>query len=284
MSDDVQAEIQRLIEPNLRKRLFVAFSYLFYREYRPQFGFDRAAARDIFQLTRFVMPSSLLTLLLSQFDKAVFLRFFDLRLLGIYGVANNIAGQVESLISRTSEMVIYPRCAHNFRADPVSFAEKYYTDNVRVFAVTGGMVAAVAGSAQLIISILYDPRYALAGVILQTIMIRSVLLSVASPAETMLIAAGQSHVTLVSNIYRAVAIVVCSLAGFYMFGFMGFLYGMALSGLPPTIYLLLRQSKLGPSMRSHELYRAAYMALIAVASFAASRAVVTLFHVSRLKI
>jgi uncharacterized protein YciI len=27
MSDDVQAEIQRLIEPNLRKRLFVAFSY-----------------------------------------------------------------------------------------------------------------------------------------------------------------------------------------------------------------------------------------------------------------
>jgi lipopolysaccharide exporter len=268
----------------LNRALFVAFSYLFYREYRPQFGFDRAAARDIFQLTRFVMPSSLLTLLLSQFDKAVFLRFFDLRLLGIYGVANNIAGQVESLISRTSEMVIYPRCAHNFRADPVSFAEKYYTDNVRVFAVTGGMVAAVAGSAQLIISILYDPRYALAGVILQTIMIRSVLLSVASPAETMLIAAGQSHVTLVSNIYRAVAIVVCSLAGFYTFGFMGFLYGMALSGLPPTIYLLLRQSKLGPSMRSHELYRAAYMAVIAVASFAASRAVVTLFHVSRLKI
>ena len=92
------------------------------------------------------MPSSVLTLVLSQFDKAVFLRFFDLRLLGIYGVASNIAGQVESLISRTSEMVVYPRSAHNFRTDPSTFAEKYYTDNIRVFAVTGAMAAAVGGA------------------------------------------------------------------------------------------------------------------------------------------
>jgi lipopolysaccharide exporter len=268
----------------LNRALFVSFSYFFYTEFRPRFGFDRTAARDIFQFTRFVMPSSFLTLLLSQFDKAVFLRFFDLRLLGIYGVANNIAGQVEALISRTSEMVVYPRSAHNFRVDPESFVAKYYSENVRVFAVTGGLAAAVGGSAQLIISFLYDPRYALAGVVLQTVMIRAALLCVASPAETMLIAAGQLHVTLVSNIYRAVSIVLGSVAGFYTFGFIGFLYGMALSGLPPAIYLVLRQSKLGPSILRHEMYRAAYMAVIAATSFVASRAVLTMFHVSRLKI
>jgi lipopolysaccharide exporter len=268
----------------LNRALFVSFSYLFYREFRPRFGFDRAAARDIFQFTRFVMPSSVLTLLLSQFDKAAFLRLFDLRLLGIYGVASNIAGQVESLISRTGEMVVYPRSAHSFRTDPKTFPEKYYTDNVRVFAVTGVMAAGVAGAAQLIISFLYDPRYALAGVVLQTIMIRAVLLSIASPAETMLIAAGQLHVTLVSNIYRAVSIVSGSLAGFYAFGFIGFLYGLALSGLPPTIYLLLRQRKLGAPVLRYELYRVAFMAVIAVAAYAASRTVMMVFHVSRLKL
>ncbi|HEY4339868.1 MAG TPA: oligosaccharide flippase family protein [Steroidobacteraceae bacterium] len=268
----------------LNRALFVSFSYLFYKEFRPQFGFDRSAARDIFQFTRFVMPSSILTLFLSQFDKAVFLRFFDLRLLGIYGVASNIAGQVESLISRTSEMVVYPRCAHNFRSDPGSFPEKYYTDNIRVFAVTGVMAAGVGGAAQLIISFLYDPRYALAGVVLQTVMIRAALLSIASPAETMLIAAGQSHVILVSNIYRASSIVLGSVAGFYAFGFIGFLYGMALSGLPPAIYLLLRQRKLGAPILRYEMYRAAYMAVIALTSFVASRTIMTLFHVSRLKI
>jgi lipopolysaccharide exporter len=268
----------------LNRALFVAFSYLFYREFRPRFGFDRSAARDILQFTRFVMPSSILTLFLSQFDKAVFLRFFDLRMLGIYGVANNIAGQVESLISRTSEMVVYPRCAHNFRSDPKSFPEKYYTDNIRVFAVTGMMAAGVGGAAQLIIPFLYDPRYALAAEVLQTVMIRAALLSIASPAETMLIAAGQSHVILVSNIYRATSIVLGSVAGFYAFGFIGFLYGMALSGLPPALYLLLRQRKIGTPIFKYELYRVAYMAVIAIASFAASRAVMAIFHVSRLKI
>jgi lipopolysaccharide exporter len=268
----------------LNRALFVSFSYLFYTEFRPRFGFDRSAARDIFQFTRFVMPSSVLTLVLSQFDKAVFLRFFDLRLLGIYGVASNIAGQVESLIARTSEMVVYPRSAHSFRSDPSTFAEKYYTDNIRVFAVTGAIAAAVGGAAQLIISFLYDPRYALAGVVLQTVMIRAALLSLSSPAETMLIAAGESHVILVSNVYRAVSIVLGSIAGFYAFGFIGFIYGMALSGLPPVIYLLVRQRKRGSPIFKYELYRTIYMTAIATAAFVASRMIMTMFHVSRLKI
>jgi lipopolysaccharide exporter len=268
----------------LNRALFVAFSYLYYRDFRPRFGFDRTAARDIFQFTRFVMPSSILTLVLSQFDKAVFLRFFDLRLLGIYGIATNIAGQVEALIARTSEMVVYPRCAHNFRADPHNFARKYYSDNVRVFAVTSAMAASVGGAAQLLISFLYDPRYVMAGEVLQAVMIRAALLSISSPAENMLIAAGQSHIILVGNIYRAVGIVLGSVVGFYAFGFVGFLYGMALSGLPPAIYVLLRQRNLGAPVLKYEFYRVAFMTVTAVAAFLASRTVLTMFHVSRLRI
>jgi lipopolysaccharide exporter len=268
----------------LSRVLFVSFSYLFYKEYRPRFGFDRTAARDIFQFTRFVMPSSILSLVLSQFDKAVFLRFFDLRLLGIYGVGTNIAGQVEGLIARTSEMVVYPRSAHHFLVDPKTFATKYYAENVRVFAVTGAMAAGIGGAAQLLISFLYDPRYAMAGGVLQAAMIRSVLLSISSPAENMLIAAGQSHVILVGNLYRAASIVLGSIVGFYAFGFVGFLYGMALSGLPPAVYVLIRQKKLGAPVLSHELYRTAYMAVIAAVSFLGSHTILTLFHVSRLKL
>jgi O-antigen/teichoic acid export membrane protein len=115
-------------------------------------------------------------------------------------------------------------------------------------------------------------------------MIRAALLSLSSPAETMLIAAGESHVILVSNIYRAVSIVLGSIAGFYAFGFIGFIYGMALSGLPPVIYLLVRQRRLGSPIFKYELYRVAYMAAIAIAAFATSRMIMTMFHVTRLKI
>ncbi len=267
----------------LNRVLYVSFSYLFYREQRPRLRFDRAAARDVFQFTRFVMPSSVLTLVLSQFDKSVFLRFFDLRLLGIYGIANNISGQAESLISRTSEMVVYPRSAHNFREDRSTFAEKFYTENLRVFLVTGGVVAAVGGAAHLIISVLYDPRYLQAGEILQALMIRSALQCFASPAENLLIAAGDSKVILVGNIFRAVAIVCGSVIGFYLGGLIGFVYGMALSGVPPLIYYFLRQKRLGALIIRYEVYRVVYLVVISVTVFLSCKLLLTMFHITRIR-
>ena len=101
----------------------VVMSYQFFKEARPRLQVYRPAAREMLRFGKFVMPSSMLTLVLSQFDKIVFLRLFDLRLLGVYGLAANVAGPIESLISKISQMVLYPRCAHNFRTDRQSFVE-----------------------------------------------------------------------------------------------------------------------------------------------------------------
>jgi len=70
----------------LLNRLYMTLlSYQLYRELRPRFCIDRTAAREVLQYSKFTVPSSLLTLSLNQFDKVVFLRLFDLRLLGLYG-------------------------------------------------------------------------------------------------------------------------------------------------------------------------------------------------------
>ena len=54
-------------------------SYRFYRELRPALEFDRAAAKAIFRASRYTVPSGVLTLALTQFDKVVLLRLFGLR-------------------------------------------------------------------------------------------------------------------------------------------------------------------------------------------------------------
>jgi len=80
----------------LLNRLFMTLlSRHYYRESRPKFQIDREAARELLNYTRFSMPSSILTLALSQFDKVAFLRLFDLNLFGIYALAGNLAGPVE---------------------------------------------------------------------------------------------------------------------------------------------------------------------------------------------
>jgi lipopolysaccharide exporter len=254
----------------LNSLVYSVLSYRYYPEHRPRLHIDREAFKDLLRYSRYSMPSSLLTLALSQFDKIVFLRMFDLQLLGVYSLANNISNTIESLISKISQLILYPRSAHAFRSNRATFALEYYISNARVFASILAVPAAVGGAAQLLISTLYDHRYATAGFVLQAFMVRAALLSLASPAEDMLIGAGEIQVLLVGNIYRAVWTVGGSLLGYYLYGFRGFVYGIALSGLLPLIYYLHLQHRRGYLIGRYELYRVGFVSVVAFLSYVAS--------------
>jgi hypothetical protein len=100
----------------------------------------------------------------------------------------------------------------------------------------------------------------------------------------MLIAAGEFQVFLVSNIYAATWIVVASLAGYYFFGFMGFVYGVALSGFPPLIYYLYLQRKKDILIVRYELYRVAFAIGVALTAYWASSLILLLWPGGKIKI
>jgi lipopolysaccharide exporter len=267
----------------LNRLIMTVLSHQLYRELRPRLFIDLAAAREILVYSKFTIPSSLLTLGLSQFDKVVFLRLFDLRLLGIYGLSGNIASSIEGLITKISQAVLYPRCAHNFRDNPNTAAERYYTENIKLFAGILAMPAAVAGASHLIIALLYDSRYSEAGSVLQALAIRAVLLSLASPAEDLLISAGQFHVILIGNILRASWIVLGSFVGYYLGGFLGFVYGLSLSGLPPLAYYLWLQHSKGMLIVKYELYKMAFALGVGVTCYMGGTLFLALFPGFRVK-
>ena len=268
----------------LNRLIMTVLSYQFYRDLKPRLLIDLAAAREILGYSKFTIPSSLLTLGLSQFDKVVFLRLFDLRLLGIYGLAGNIAGSMEALITKISQSVLYPRCAHNFRENPDTATQRYYTDNIRLFAGILAMPAAVAGAAHLIVALLYDTRYSEAGSVLQALAIRAVLLSLAAPAEDLLISAGNFHVILIGNLLRASWIVLASLAGYHFFGFPGFVYGLSLSGLPPLTYYLWLQRSKGMLIVKYEIYKVAFAVAVGVTTYVGSALFFAVFPGFRIKL
>jgi lipopolysaccharide exporter len=268
----------------LNRLIMTVLSYRLYRDLRPRLFIDLAAAREILVYSKFTVPSSLLTLGLNQFDKVVFLRLFDLRLLGIYGLAGNIAGSVESLISKISQAVLYPRCAHNFRENPDTATKRYYTENTKLFAGILSIPAAICGAAHLIITVLYDSRYSEAGGVLQAFAIRAVLLSFASPAEDLLISAGQFRVILVGNVLRTAWIVIGSLVGFYFLGFLGFVYGLSLSGLPPLVYYLWLQKSKGMLIAKYEFYKVIFALGVGVTSYMCCALFLALFPGFRIKL
>jgi lipopolysaccharide exporter len=261
----------------LGKAISTVLSHFLDKQYRVRLTFDRSIAEEVLGFSKYTMPSSLLTLTMSQFDKVVFLRLFSLDLLGIYGLAGNIAGSIETLITKISQSVLYPRCAHNFRENRNTSVERYYKENVKLFGIMLVLPPAIGGAAHLIIGTLYPPSFSLSAIVLQALMLRAAFLSLAACSEDLLIAAGEYQVILIGNIWRAASLGFCSFLGFYLHGFLGFIYGVAMSGFAPLVYYFQLQWKKGLMIWHYEVYRILSMAVVAVASSASARAILSTF-------
>jgi len=239
----------------LQRFLLMIASHFFYRNIGVGIAFDREALADQFKFARFVLPSSLLTIVLSQFDKLVLLKLFNLTLLGIYGLAGNMIGPINGVIAHNARVVLYARCAEYFRRDSATAGSRYYGENHRLLLVGVMLPAMVAGFSQSIVTILYDARYTMAGPILMILGLGSIVASFQNASENLLLASGRTHTTLVGNVIRLCTILPATFLGYYLFGFYGFLWFNLAGTLPLLIYFYYEQKKHGLLNLTNELTR-----------------------------
>jgi len=229
----------------LQRVLAVIASHCFYREIGVGFAFDREAVNDQLHFGKFVLPSSLLTIVLSQYDKVVLLKLFDLTTLGLYGLAGNMIGPVAGMINHNCRVVLYPRCAEYFRTSRATAAHRYYTENARLLTVVSLPPMAIAGFSQSIVALLYDGRYQGAGLILMVLGLGSFFGSFQGTSENLLVASGRTGTVLGANVMRLLTVAPCTLAGFYFFGFQGFIWGGLLAAIPVQLYYYRAQRRDG---------------------------------------
>jgi lipopolysaccharide exporter len=239
----------------LQRMLLTITSHFFYRDIGVGFVVEREASKDQFHFAKFVWPSSMLTLVLSQYDRIVLLKLFDLTLLGVYGLAGNMIGPISGLISHNCRVVLYPRCAEYFRSDPSRARERYYSENSKLIWTITLLPVVVAGFSQSLVGILYDPRYTAAGTILLALGLNGLISSFQGTSENLLVASGRTHVVLVANIIRVCTIAPITLLGYYLFGFNGFLWFAVASGFLVQFYFYREQHKQGLVDARAELLR-----------------------------
>jgi hypothetical protein len=88
-------------------------------------------------------------------------------------------------------------------------------------------------------------------------------------------------VILNGNIFRTIAMVAAAFTGYYLFGFMGFAYGTALSAFPPLAYYLWLQRKKGMLITKYEAYKVAFVLSVAASAYLAGRLVLLLWQIAR---
>jgi O-antigen/teichoic acid export membrane protein len=216
-------------------------------------AFDREALREQFKFARFVMPSSILTIVLSQYDKLLLLKLSNLSLVGLYTIAGNILAPTSGIIVHNARAVLYPRFAEYFRRDRSTVRARYYSENKKLLLVGVAIPALVAGFGNLFVQVLYDARYKEAGHILTVLSLSALLSAFLSASENMLTASGKNHYTLAGNAIWLVSAIPASLIGYYTFGFEGFLWFNLAARLPGLIFFYYEQRKYHLLNISYEL-------------------------------
>ena len=254
----------------LQRALLTVGSYFFYRDIGVGITFDREALKDQFKFGRFVWPSSVLSIVLTQYDKVVLLKFFGLTLMGIYSIAGNMIGPITGVIVHNARVVLYARCSEYFRTDRTTAGSRYYRENRRLLMMGALLPACVAGFAPLIVSVLYDARYAMVGAVLRILGLGGIMYAFQNTSENLLVASGRSHAVLMANVIRLSFLVPASFLGYYLYGFYGFLWFNFLATIPLVIYFFFEQRKLGLLDIKSESRLLGAAALVFVASCAAN--------------
>jgi O-antigen/teichoic acid export membrane protein len=260
----------------LQQALITIGSHFFYRNIGIRFTYDREVVAEQFKFARFVIPSSLLTMVLSQYDKLILLKLFDLTLVGIYSVAGNMLGPISGVIAHNARVVLYARCSAYFRSDRATARERYYGENHRLLMVGVLLPAIVAGFSQLFISVLYDQRYAMAGPILTVMGLGTVMGAFQNSSENVLVASGRTHMVLVANVVRIFSVIPASILGYYLFGFYGFLWFGQAATVILVIYFFRQQRRYDLLDLSKELRLMGLAALVFAICFSVSHLLLAL--------
>ncbi len=188
----------------------MAISYLFYAKPWQKFYLDKELFFELFAFSKFVILSSILSLILSQFDRFYVLKNLDKETAGVYFMAVNLAMPAGTIVYAYFWKVFYPEYLKLSRKSQASADEAYYSIQLRLRALFhfGAGFGLTAGT--LIFTILFPEKWWGGGVFFSLLIVRALFMSMECPTEAYLVASGRIKMTLYANIMRLVWLVVAA--------------------------------------------------------------------------
>lgn len=223
---------------------FTVFSsYVFLSGHAVRFRLDKREALDLWKFSRFVIPSSIISILLTQIDKLLIANFFPLAELGKYMLATTGSLAVTSLVLEYVQRVFFPKFAHIMRTAPETARAAYYALRRRITLLLAFGVGGVIGGADLIVRILLNDDYLGTGFYLSILCIQPLARLSTYPAEQALIAKGFIRATLTSNVIRLIWVGCAGPAAYYLWGPMAVVIALCLTEVALLPFFLWNQQR-----------------------------------------
>nr|WP_283937767.1 oligosaccharide flippase family protein [Sphingomonas hankyongi] len=236
----------------------VAGSHVLNCPNRDRFGFDRAVLRELFSWGRWIFISTMFTFLAGQTDRLILGKLFSLDFLGIYNIAFMLSDVPRAIMIALSSRVILPTFAMSKHLPRVEAREKIRSRRRWLLAFAALALGSLVGAGDVLVVVLYDPRWSDAGWILQILAIGVWPLILAWSMDPMLFVLGKVHYPALGNALRFVLLCLLSVTGAWLGGEVGAVVGVAVSVLPVLVvskiglwregYAYVRQDLIGTGL------------------------------------
>ena len=218
-------------------------SYRLFADSAQRLARDNAVSREFIAFSRMILMSSIMALLIGQSDKLILGRLFTLNEFGLYAIALTISGAPTAFGESYVRRIAFPVYAQTWRQTPSDLPTVYYGVRRTVSALYAFGCGGLIGGAQLLIALLYDPRYSAAAAFMSLLMISTALRLPNVAASELLTATGDMkrmvRITLVRVLWLAGAIPL----GIVLFGTIGVVAAVGLIEVPAMLYCWLMLQK-----------------------------------------
>jgi O-antigen/teichoic acid export membrane protein len=144
-----------------------AAGHLWLRGQSNRLAWDSGYAKQIFNYGKWVLASSLLYVITSNGDKLLLGVWVTPAILGCYAIGQNLAQVLELAVGRVFTQVAAPAFSDVIRNSPHRLREVYLRMRLPFDLLFVGVAGFIFAIGPWLVGVLYDPRYAEAGKILQ---------------------------------------------------------------------------------------------------------------------
>jgi len=222
----------------------VALGHGWLKQHQNRFQWEQSALRELIGFGKWIFISSTFSVLAVHGDRLLLGGYVDAGVLGMYAIAALILGAIEGALGRLFTAVSLPALSEVARSDPARLKEIYYRlrvpgDLVLMFA--GGLLFATG---QRVIDLLYDPRYAAAGGMLEVLAL-SFVAARFNVSYHIYLAVGKPLYLAAINISRCVSLFTVVPLSYAAGGTPAAIWGIALCQLAMVPFVLGFNARLG---------------------------------------
>jgi O-antigen/teichoic acid export membrane protein len=233
---------------------------------RMRFAWDKTALREIFSFGQWIFVSTLFSFLSGKWDTFTLSKLQGFSIMGVFGQAGQIASVPNQVSLQVVNNILTPVLSDAFRGSVEAMRARLTLARKAYLPAGALLFLGAATTAPAFFFLAYTQAFAGAGRMAQVLMLPAWLAFVQEASSRALLAAGDGRGLALTNVVKTIATVVATAIGFALYGFWGFLGGVAVGGLVGVVGVGLRLRRHGVFVLSGDLVAtAAYTVALALA-------------------